>query len=307
MKRKVVRHGSNTLTISLPAKWAKKNDVEPGDEIELIDKQNSLIILPKNKVKHEKKLIDITNMDKRIADYAMTNVYSEGFDEVEIIYDNKEVISHIKKILQETLIGYEIFYLSDKRCILRNISTPQSSEFESIMRKNFQVVTLLADESLKYIEKKEYGSMAELITLERTNNKFTNFLLRVVCTEGVRSRKADFNLYIMIRLLERVADTYRDVCVHLSEQDPKDIKISKDTIEIYKVMNRVVKEYSELYFSYDHNKANKLSVLWQDLLKKSYIVKSHSKNIHEIRVINCLVRISHELDSMLHQLVGLII
>ena len=33
MKRKIVKHGSSTLTVSLPNKWAKIHGIESGDEV----------------------------------------------------------------------------------------------------------------------------------------------------------------------------------------------------------------------------------------------------------------------------------
>ena len=44
MKRKVVKQGAATLTISLPSKWTKKFELKNGDEINLNEKGDALIV-----------------------------------------------------------------------------------------------------------------------------------------------------------------------------------------------------------------------------------------------------------------------
>ena len=44
MKRKVNRVGQNTLTVSLPSKWVKENDVKQGDELEIIEEHNKILL-----------------------------------------------------------------------------------------------------------------------------------------------------------------------------------------------------------------------------------------------------------------------
>ena len=36
MKRKVIKQGHNTLTITLPSKWVEKNTIVPGEEVEVV-------------------------------------------------------------------------------------------------------------------------------------------------------------------------------------------------------------------------------------------------------------------------------
>ena len=44
MKRRIIKQGHNTLTITLPSKWAKKFNINPGDEVELIEQGKDLKI-----------------------------------------------------------------------------------------------------------------------------------------------------------------------------------------------------------------------------------------------------------------------
>ena len=57
MKRKVNRVGQNTLTISLPAKWAKNNNIKPGDELEIFEEPKLLMIHRKKARRKIKKVV----------------------------------------------------------------------------------------------------------------------------------------------------------------------------------------------------------------------------------------------------------
>ncbi|MFC1723694.1 AbrB/MazE/SpoVT family DNA-binding domain-containing protein, partial [Nanoarchaeota archaeon] len=48
MRRKAIKLATNTLVISLPSKWAQRNNIIKGSELEL-DEKGSYLILKKSK------------------------------------------------------------------------------------------------------------------------------------------------------------------------------------------------------------------------------------------------------------------
>ena len=54
MKRKVIRQGHNTLTITLPAKWIQKKGIEAGEELDVIEKEDVIIISNENQASLDK-------------------------------------------------------------------------------------------------------------------------------------------------------------------------------------------------------------------------------------------------------------
>ena len=44
MKRKIIKQGHNTLTVTLPSEWVKKLNLNAGDEIDLVEDNSSLVI-----------------------------------------------------------------------------------------------------------------------------------------------------------------------------------------------------------------------------------------------------------------------
>ena len=92
MRRKVIKQGHNTLTMTLPSNWTKKLNISPGDELELEERQNGLFLTTEKKLKQGRKAeFDITNMDiPTIWKYFMA-VYREGYDEVLVKFSDKKL------------------------------------------------------------------------------------------------------------------------------------------------------------------------------------------------------------------------
>ncbi len=93
MKRKIIKQGHNTLTMTLPSDWARKFNLSAGKEIDLTEKENGLFITTEKQKEQRKAEFDITGMDiPTIWKYFMA-VYREGYDDVLInLIQNKNLI-----------------------------------------------------------------------------------------------------------------------------------------------------------------------------------------------------------------------
>ena len=47
MKRKINLVGQNTLTVSLPTKWAKRYNLKKGDEVEVSEEEKNIQLIQK--------------------------------------------------------------------------------------------------------------------------------------------------------------------------------------------------------------------------------------------------------------------
>ncbi len=89
MRRKVIKQGHNTLTITLPAKWVIDNNIKPSQELEIDVKDTSLVINSKQQTTHELFKADISNLDRCSILYTIRNLYRLGYDEIELSFENQ--------------------------------------------------------------------------------------------------------------------------------------------------------------------------------------------------------------------------
>ena len=82
MKRKIIKQGISTLTISLPSKWVKQFNLEGGDEVEVIESDQNLIISTSQRIKAKSITLDITGLPDKIVWRYFTALYMSGYDEI---------------------------------------------------------------------------------------------------------------------------------------------------------------------------------------------------------------------------------
>jgi len=92
MKRKVIRQGHNTFTVTIPIRWARQQGLSPGSEIDLVEKGNSLVINTDrvNTNGNTRAEIDITGMPNKLLWRYISAVYRAGYDEIKINFDSTE-------------------------------------------------------------------------------------------------------------------------------------------------------------------------------------------------------------------------
>src|SRR3989338_5912601 len=100
MKRKVVKQGAATLTISLPSKWGKKFDLKNGDELNLEEQGDALIVTNKNIKSLKQRQIDISDLFPLI-NIALVKAYQHGHEEIKLVYNNPELLEACQKPLAE--------------------------------------------------------------------------------------------------------------------------------------------------------------------------------------------------------------
>ena len=138
MKRKVSRIGPATLMVSLPSKWVKQFNVEKGDEIDIEEDSNRLI-LSVGKTSQSKRIeIDVSKNPSLTRRFLM-DAYRSGFDEVRLNFLDLKELKLIQDTASEILLGFEIVEQSKNNCVLRNVTKESEEEFDNVLRRIFQV------------------------------------------------------------------------------------------------------------------------------------------------------------------------
>jgi phosphate uptake regulator len=227
MKRKVNRVGQNTLTVSLPSKWAKEHDVKAGEELEIQETGPNLLIL-KGEFTIEKKNVrlNIDNLDKTLINRYVHEFYRRGTDKIILefskdkITDSKnrieiDVDKHIKK-LSERFIGLEITSQTKNRIILQNlIIEEESNKLEIVQKRIYFLIKEFLDEFLKAME----GDFAKFNTraYDYHDNiaKFTYYYFRLLRSSDLpqENKTRLFSLFMSIdKMMDKVRHTGERIC-----------------------------------------------------------------------------------------------
>jgi phosphate uptake regulator len=240
MRRKIVRQGKATMTISLPAEWIHKYSLKDGDELELEEIGNRIEITTGKVTGDRKAEIDSRKFGK-FTKRDLSHLYILGYDEITIFFDNEEVLQEIKERLPDC-IGYEIIDQTENKIVVKSISSALDEEFDVILRKVFLILKEMSEKIYESMKNKEFSRLKQIRDMETINNKFTSFLLRLLNKKGYKKQNRTLQAYDMIQNLERLADEYKYLCDNYAESKEA---VDKKALDLLKEVN----DYFHLLYS----------------------------------------------------------
>jgi phosphate uptake regulator len=269
-----VQHGSSSLTLTLPIKWAEKFHLKKGDDLDVEEHGTSLIVTTKSESSETKKIISGNEVFTK---NDLSHLYQLGYDELEIEL-RKNTLEEIKERLPNCM-GFEIVDQKNNKIYIKSIASTLESEFDNLLRKAFLVTDEMGKEMLVNIEAKKFDNLKETKNLESLNNKYTDICTRILNKRGYKNEKRTMQMYEIVKNIERIADELRDLCDILM----KDKKINK------RLLNSV--KESILYFNLFYTMFYKYSPELKDKIYsgKKTIATKLKKELVESRGTDSLI------------------
>jgi len=216
MKRKVIKLAEKTFVISLPSQWVKKYGIVKSDELDVVEKHNTLMVSTGADVTvPQKTTVDLSGLSKDFTKSIISVLHKVGYDEIEFIYDDPAILPVIHERTTE-LIGFEVIEQTPKRCTIKNVSGDLNHELDNMVRRTFLVTLSLGKGIHEALVAGRYEQLTDLLHLEKTSNRLTNYCHRLLNKQS-RGPHSIF-LYLVLWTLESIADDFRDVCLLLNKQ-----------------------------------------------------------------------------------------
>ncbi len=284
MKRKVIKQGNGTLTITLPKHWTERVGLKGGDELDIEETEKGLSVSSEKTYKFNKIKIDTTNFNERVTRLTLSAAHKAGFDEIEIIYEDPFIIKVANELVKELYMGFSIVEQTNKRCVLKAIASDKVEDFETILRRAFLVALSMADSSLEMIKNRQFSDLPTLITLEHFNNQLTNFCERVLNKKGYKDGNCFY--YVVAWNLEKVCDNYKYICDYHAEAKGS---INKNLLNFYARSNEFFRKYYEIFYKFNSSELVKLTKEGKAMLKQGRKMHKDIKNDFEFTVLNSLM------------------
>ncbi|MFH1071849.1 MAG: AbrB/MazE/SpoVT family DNA-binding domain-containing protein [Nanoarchaeota archaeon] len=259
MKRKIIKQGHNTLTVTLPTKWARKCNLNPGDEIEIEEQEGALLLNTSTiQATASATTLDLRNASIQVIWRSLISAYRAGYEEITILFENpkgkqKSVftgfgfdnlqllisegnvdLSPIEAIqaLVNRLIGMEIIDQKESRCIVKEMGEITYKEFDNALRRIFFLLLSMADEIYTSYSTNHKEPLRSIHLIDTNIDRFEDFCLRVLNKIGYKSYRKTTVIYTAIFLLEMIGDEYRKIALHLLDFKDKQRELMKKELEI---------------------------------------------------------------------------
>ena len=263
MKRKVIQIADKTLVLSLPNDWVKQWGIKKGDELEVLESGPRLIASTSEFRPLKKGQVDVSNASERTLRWLLSSLHKKGYDEIEIRSENPLHAVIIDQLLKDLFLGFAIVHRSGATCLIRSLAKELDDQLQVIVRRAFLVTLALADQTLETVKQKKFGLLKDLLELEKTNNQLTNFCERILNKKGLDEPVKTNFLYVIMWNLEKIADDYKYICEHLSAKR----KIGSRAVEFFNRVNKLFRNYYELFYKFDVQKLSSLSDEFKQLSK----------------------------------------
>lgn len=294
MKRKVSKIGPATLMVSLPSKWAKQFNIKKGEEIDLEQDSNKLVITAGKSIQSKKIEIDLSKASSLTRRYLM-EAYRSGFDEIKVSFPNSKDLKLIQDTTSDILLGFEIVEQGKNNCILRNVTRESDEEFENVLRRIFQVTSVMIKNGLDAIKKNDFELLKEAYVLEITNNRFALYCERMLNKIGRGSyTKTNFTFAIVYQL-EKIADELKYIFDYISGNR---IKSNDGTIKLYEKISIMFDLCQKLYYDFNEKDAETLLMQRKEIISASEkLFRTANKN--EARIVGNLVNMAQFIYNVL--------
>lgn len=316
MKRKIIKQGHNTMTVTLPSEWVKRFNLGQSSEIDMIERDNGLF-LTTEKVDDVKKIeIDISDMDiPTIWKYFM-GIYREGYNEIVVKFNQEEKFDSAYKfftshavdmkygkkgrennpmsIIQEVVnrfIGLEIVEHHRGYCVIRSLGDINSKEFDNSLRRVFLLLQEMMDEVYESIKKNDLSFLSHTHDIDINVDKFHDYCIRVLNMTGFKSSSKSNLLFSTLFILEMIGDEFKNISFHLIE-DMKGKKLD-NLLQMAKLTKDHFDKFYEFFYKYTKQRAIDMSS--RDMEIYFYLPTIYKKDEKKINLLG-----KDELELLTH-------
>lgn len=255
MERKLIKQGGGGYTIYLPKKWIDKKGLKEGDAIKIKETETNLIIGSDVKVKKAIN-VEINEENKDNIKNILTHIYRKTYNKITVTNIDPKILSEIKQITKDLLLGFEITEKKPNFCVLENISEPTQEKFDIMLRRIFLIIKETQDVILENFEKKKIKDLNEIEELRKQLDKFILFCRRLLTKE--KYEKEIVLHWELLTFLMHIEHSY--YYLYKFAIDYK-IKPDKHTIELLKTLVEYFDLYYNAYYQKNLDYINKIHLL----------------------------------------------
>ncbi|MAG16398.1 hypothetical protein CMO88_05050 [Candidatus Woesearchaeota archaeon] len=293
MKRKVIQIAGSTQLVSLPRQWAKKNNLIKGQEIEVIENGNKVIVTTEANPEKRKITVDVSNLMPKMADRLLTRAYQQGYDELTIKFDKIESGIALQNKIRE-LLGFDIFEQTENEMVIKSISSKLDVDFESSLRKAFLIALDISQICVTAFKKEDKKTLENLHYRDLELNKFCYFCLRAI-NKGQYDEYDKYILYYIIETLEDVGDAYKELISTLLKISPKSkmVNILEKINEVLRLSYQFFYKPEKEYAFEAYEKLQKTKKLVENALTSSSI-----DEIKTLMVFDNILKLIYHFSTM---------
>jgi len=264
MRRRIIKQGHNTLTVSLPRRWCDNLKLKGGEEID-INEKGSCLVLSKEAFKGSRNVtVDVTGLDRSTIILLIQSLYTYGYEAITITTKDSEAMYHfagkhvsIPEIVNyavNRLIGAELVSSSSSRYKIEVLTEESKEKFDTILRRIFRLIIELFDAFIERYRKLDTALIVPVELKHYNIRRFVNYALRMLNKFGHEEADKTTFYYSILMFLAKTDEAIKNL------SGPKDmpLKVSKKCCDMIEEIKDAFVFFYELFYNYDVKKVSQL-------------------------------------------------
>lgn len=277
MKRKIVKQGAATMTVSLPTSWIKKFDLRQGDSIDVQEIGKSLVMTTESQLRTEEEAsIDITGKKQGYIFRKILGLYCSGVDKITIKHQNQlELIREIT----DRLIGFGMVKQEKTLCIIQDLSGITNIDFNIIYRRCFRLLIEQSESMLDLV--KNNKQLKQIVIMDYSLNQFTDYCLRYLSKRGHEDFQKTPSYYHVIAEIEYMGDIMSRLHRVYKPAGKKETMIFLGKID------KLIKDFYYVCFNFDDDKSAHLIEECKKI-REAYINSTNPAIINLLQIVSVI-------------------
>ena len=259
MKRKLVKQGVRALTITLPSSWIQKNNLSAGDEIELEEIDNVLLVSTDNVQTAKEITVDMSGFLPRLADRFLARAYQKGYDKIIVKFDDPQIMVVLKQKVPE-LLGNEILHTTKNTLEIQVISQHLDLDFDVLLRRGILLLLDMSETCYNAWKTTDIAALKNIFEQDYDVNRFMYFCLRHLNKTTQRASFGRSILYYLIESLEDLGDELKKLSLLLAAT-----KSDPHVLVLLKQVNTMFRLSYDFFYKPDKTKATEAFTLYQQI------------------------------------------
>jgi len=266
MKRKLIRQGGGKgLTVYLPKKWIDERHLGPGDEINIDELEDNLILSTAVKEEKSSVTLDIKGEHPMTIRTIIANAYRSGYDSIKVKFKNKEQRQIIEDVVSSNLLGFEVMGEKDDFLIIESVAEPSVEDFNAIFIKILQIVSVHLEFTIESL-KSNSVDLAKNSDFASKTMRYDNFCRRAISKKRLTEKKSMFywSFFATVVHVDRRIDKFN--------KDLSKTKPSKEVISFFTKARDMFNLLKESYLKKDMDMIYRIHTAQDSLLKEGILL-----------------------------------
>ncbi len=281
MKRNAIQLAHKTLIISLPAKWVRQHGLQKGDELDVEQSGDKLLISTEKSSALKKIALDVSgtgDMYHRI----LASAGKAGYTEIEVSFRSYEELKDLQEFIRNIMSNFNIVHQTKNSITLKVLYKDNFEQYDAALRRYFLLINHLVSEMFQAFLHNDFDWLKRTLLIKIDLNRLADYCRRSINLGFESQFKRLAPLYTIVEDLLNVVAVYRDIAEYILEQRLK-------SNEVTKVFFKELVAYQEQFYTLFYNFSIKGAADFgnkRKVLQKQFDALSEGASKKEIKLIS---------------------